>query len=88
MRMRWIAAAVSVFALTASGCLDAGSVKVSRDDCLLSITKQQTAFLTARDCRSVLGADWCGALVAGMIQRAARGQESEKLNRMFNARCQ
>lgn len=92
MRRQWKAAlaALALAALCATaclGCLSAEPVEASRDDCLRAIARQYTAYMADHDCRSILGGDYCAALLVGVDVRAGRGDSAEKIERVYYAHC-
>lgn len=58
-----------------------------RDRCLKAIAREFTAYMADHDCRSILGAEYCQALLIGMDVRSGRGQSSEKIERVYYAHC-
>ena len=51
------------------------------------LLKGQPVTLLPRNCRSIIGGDYCRALLTGMDVRAERGQGSEKIQRVYYRHC-
>ncbi|MCY4085490.1 MAG: hypothetical protein OXG37_01035 [Actinomycetia bacterium] len=69
------------------GCLSGEPLQASRDDCLRAIVREYTTYMADHGCRSILGADYCTALLTGMDVRAGRGLASDKIERAYYTHC-
>ena len=83
MRRSRAAFVVALAVLCATSCQTAEPVEASRDDCLRAMAREYTAYMADHNCRSVLGADYCTALLTGIDVRAERGLASEKIERVY-----
>ncbi|MCY4086474.1 MAG: hypothetical protein OXG37_06215 [Actinomycetia bacterium] len=87
MKRLLAATAVPLAVVCATSCQPAEPVEASRDDCLRAIVREYTAYMADHGCRSILGRDYCTALLTGMDVQAERGLASEKIERVFDAHC-
>ncbi|MCY4085485.1 MAG: hypothetical protein OXG37_01010 [Actinomycetia bacterium] len=80
-------ALASLCATPGLGCVSGEPVEASRDDCLRAIVREYTAYMADHGCRSILGRDYCTALLTGMDVQAERGLASEKIERVYYQHC-